>query len=69
VDPGNEEVPPRWVASLPEPCSNRASTLPIPNGDSVLVVFHDEGYDLDDYAYGDNRLKFGDSIQYELTLQ
>ena len=69
VQDGSDGSPPRWTASLPEPCSNRATTLSLPDGDSVLVVFHDEGYGVDDYVYADNRLKYGDSVQYELTLQ
>jgi len=68
VDPGGDGSPPRWTASLAEPCTNRATTQTLPAGDSVLVVFHDEGYNLDDYV-SDSRLKYGDSIQYELTLQ
>ena len=69
VQDGSDGSPPRWTASLPEPCSNRATTLSLPDGDSVLVVFHDAGYGVDDYVYADNRLKYGDSVQYELTLQ
>ena len=69
VDPGSEGSVPRWTALLPEPCTNRATTLSLPEGDSVIVVFHDEGYALDDVVYGDNRSKYGDSVQYELTLQ
>jgi len=69
VEDAGDGSSPRWTASLPEPCSNRATTLALPEGDSVVVVFHDEGYDVDDYVNGDNRLKYGDSVQYELTLQ
>ncbi len=68
IDDG-EGAPPRWTASIPEPCANRATTLSLPDGDSVVVVFHDEGYDPDDYVYGDDRLKYGDSVQYELDLE
>jgi hypothetical protein len=69
VEEGSDGSPPRWTASLPQPCSNRATTLALPDGDSIVVVFHDEGYNVDDYVYADNRLKYGDSVQYELTLQ
>jgi hypothetical protein len=75
VDPNSppieeeEGVPPRWTAALPEPCPNRATTLPLPEGDSVVVVFHDAGYNLDDYVYADDRTTFGDTVRYELTLQ
>jgi len=31
-------------------------------------LFHDEGYGVDDHVHADNRLKYGDSVQYELTL-
>jgi hypothetical protein len=69
AEEGSAGSPPRWTASLPAPCNDRATTLALPEGDSVVVVFHDEGYNVDDYVYADNRLKYGDSVQYELTLQ
>jgi hypothetical protein len=69
ISDGSDGSPPRWTASLPEPCSNRATTLTLPPGDSLVVVFHDAGYGLDDAVPADNRLKYGDSVQYELTLQ
>ncbi|XXY45062.1 transglutaminase domain-containing protein [Sorangium sp. So ce269] len=62
-------VAPRWAASVPVRCADRATTYPLPEGESYVVVFHDHGQPDDAYPNPDDRLKLGDSVQYILDLQ
>ncbi|WP_437733519.1 transglutaminase-like domain-containing protein [Sorangium sp. So ce1335] len=75
VDPNSPPVEnepgmdPRWPASVPVRCADRATTYPLPEGESYVVVFHDHGQPDDASPNPDDRLKLGDSVQYVLDLQ
>ncbi|WP_437723956.1 transglutaminase-like domain-containing protein [Sorangium sp. So ce861] len=75
VDPNGPPVenepgmPPRWSVSVPARCADRATTYPLPEGESYVVVFHDHGQPDDAYPDSEDRLKLGDSVQYVLELQ
>ncbi|WP_080682638.1 transglutaminase-like domain-containing protein [Sorangium cellulosum] len=62
-------MPPRWNVSVPVRCADRATTYPLPEGESYVVVFHDHGQPDDAYPDSEDRLKLGDSVQYVLDLQ
>ncbi|WP_437543601.1 transglutaminase domain-containing protein [Sorangium sp. So ce367] len=63
------DMAPRWTVSVPARCADRATTYPLPEGESYVVVFHDHGQPDDAYPDPNDRLKLGDSVQYVLDLQ
>ncbi|WP_437599882.1 hypothetical protein WMF28_44350 [Sorangium sp. So ce590] len=75
VDPSGppvEDEPgmaPTWTASVPARCADRATTYPLPEGESYVLVFHDDGQPDDATPDPNDRIKLGDSVQYVLELQ
>ncbi|AUX38949.1 uncharacterized protein SOCE26_003300 [Sorangium cellulosum] len=63
------DMEPRWNVSVPARCASRATSHPLPEGESYVVVFHDHGQPDDAYPNSEDRLKLGDSVQYVLDLQ
>ncbi|MGK3998582.1 transglutaminase-like domain-containing protein [Sorangium sp. So ce1024] len=63
------DMAPRWTASVPARCADRATTYPLPEGESYVVVFHDHGQPDDVTPDPNDRIRLGDSVQYVLDLQ